>query len=140
VPLEKYREWQRKHFGSKYTGLPYGKKQKRVAKAKTFPLPHIPKTNPVPKVVNTTGGSVRSNYKALKLDNKLVIKDNERPYVEIRIDSKTQIRVPPHRVEGAVERYYRCMHKSKVQSHIHQRKPVAKTKQKEHKSDLIFFH
>lgn len=139
ITVEQSREWQRKHYNSQCSGEP-DKNRARQGKAFVYnPLP-LPK-----KVVQTMDTTLRAKDKALERiakPEKLVIKDNDRPYKEVVIDSKTTIRVHPDRVEGAKERYYRWLHKSQEQANTKQRsgniKPAAKVKQPQ--SDLIFFH
>jgi hypothetical protein len=109
-----------------------------VAKVKPMPLP---KTKPAPKVVNTTGGSVRSNYKALKVDDKLVIAEQNRPQkVRVVVNSKTSIMVYPNEVENAIARYNQRYRQSQEQSHNYNRKPVAKPKQKQLQSEQYFYN
>ena len=143
--LTAHRDWQRKHFGSKLTGDRYGgkpKKLKVVKEVKVKPLP-LPKTPAPKKVVQTMEATLKAKDKALERiakPEKLVIKDNDRPYKEVVIDSKTTIRVHPDRVEGAKERYYKWLHKSQEQPNTKQRsgniRPPAKVKQTE--SETIF--
>ena len=112
-----------------------------VAKVKPIPLP---KTKPAPKVVQTMECSLKAKDKVLERisrNDKLVIAEQSRPQkVPVRIDSRTTVEVYPHKVDNAVALYNQRHRQSQEQSHIHQRKPVAKTKQKEPQSDLIFFH
>ena len=103
----------------------------------------LPKTPAAKKVVQTMDTTLRAKDKALERiakPEKLVIKDNDRPYKEVVIDSKTTIRVHPDRVEGAKERYYRWLHKSQEQANTKQRASPNKGKKKEPQSDLIFFY
>jgi hypothetical protein len=107
---------------------------------KVKPLPKLPAPK---KVVQTMDTTLRAKDKALERiakPEKLVIKDNDRPYKEVVIDSKTTIRVHPDRVEGAKERYYRWLHKSQEQANTKQRQSPNKAKVKQPQSDLIFFN
>jgi hypothetical protein len=110
---------------------------------KIKPIP-LPKTKPAPKVVQTMECSLKAKDKVLERiskPDKLVIAEQNRPQkVRVVVNSKTSIMVYPNEVENAIARYNQRYRQSQEQSHIHQRKPVAKTKQKEPQSDLIFFH
>jgi hypothetical protein len=96
------------------------------------------------KVVQTMECTLAAKDKALqRIETKegIVIAEKNRPQkVRVIVDSKTSIMVYPNEAENAIARYNQRYRQSQEQSHIHQRKPVAKTKQKEVQSDLIFFH
>jgi hypothetical protein len=111
------------------------------------PVPKVaplPKTTAPKKVVQTMEASLKAKDKVLERiarTDKLVIAEQSRPQkVRVQVDSKTSIMVYPNDVENAIARYNQRYKQSQEQNHIHQRKPVAKTKQKEPQSDLIFFH
>ena len=73
--------------------------------------------------------------------DKLVIAEQSRPQkVRVVVNSKTSIMVYPNEVENAIARYNQRYRQSQEQNHVYNRKPIAKTKQKEPQSDLIFFH
>jgi len=112
-----------------------------VPKVKPIPLP---KTKPAPKVVQTMEATLRAKDKLLERiarTDKLVIAEQNRPQkVRVVVNSKTSIMVYPNEVENAIARYNQRYRQSQEQSHIHQRKPVAKTKQKQQQSDLIFYN
>jgi sRNA-binding carbon storage regulator CsrA len=112
-----------------------------VPKVKPIPLP---KTKPAPKVVQTMEATLKAKDKLLERiarTDKLVIAEQSRPQkVRVVVNSKTSIMVYPNEVENAIQRYNQRYKQSQEQSHIHQRKPVAKPKQKQVQSDLIFFH
>jgi hypothetical protein len=95
------------------------------------------------KEIKTQTATLAASDKALQKiprNTGLVINDNMRDYMEVRIDSKTIMRVHPDREQGAVERYMRRYKQSQEQSHNHQRKPVPKVKVKQQQSDLIFYN
>jgi hypothetical protein len=112
------------------------------------PVPKVaplPKTKPAPKkVVQTMEATLKAKDKVLERiarTDKLVIAEQSRPQkVRVVVNSKTSIMVYPNEVENAIQRYNQRYRQSQEQSHIHQRKTVAKPKQKEPQSDLIFFH
>jgi len=140
--------------------LPYRNKKwmthNGALKYRDFPDPKEKTTTPIKsrtiapakakrtKVVQTMECTLAAKDKALqRIETKegIVIAEQSRPQkVDVVIDSKTIIKVYPHMLEHAKERYRQRYKQSQEQSHNHQRKPVAKPKQKEHKSDLIFFH
>jgi sRNA-binding carbon storage regulator CsrA len=104
----------------------------------------IPKTPAAKKVVQTMEATLAAKDKVLERiarTDKLLIAEQNRPQkVRVVVNSKTSIMVYPNEVENAIQRYNQRYRQSQEQSHIHQRKPVAKPKQKEPQSDLIFFH
>jgi hypothetical protein len=109
-------------------------KQRTIAPAKPKPT----------KVVQTMECTLAAKDKALqRIETKegIVIKDSERHgRASVTIKRGTIVLVSPDKKDTAEKDYWERHKLSQEQSHIHQRKPVAKTKQKEHKSDLIFFH
>jgi hypothetical protein len=141
---EQCRDWQRKLLGSPLTGGRYGKKPKRVKKPKVEKVAKRAKTPKPKKEIKTQTATLAASDKALgKIPRTtgLVIKDSERPYVEVVVNSKTTIRVHPDRVEGAVERYMRRYRQSQEQNHLNNRaKPKAEKKVKQEQSDLIFYN
>jgi hypothetical protein len=112
-----------------------------VPKVKPIPLP---KTKPAPKVVQTMEATLKAKDKLLERiarTDKLVIAEQSRPQkVRVVVNSKTSIMVYPNEVENAIARYNQRYRQSQEQNHVYNRKPIAKTKQKEPQSDLIFFH
>lgn len=111
-------------------------------KPKIKPIP-IPKTPAPKKVVQTMEATLKAKDKALERiakPDKLVIKDNDRPYKEVVIDSKTIMRVHPDRYENALQRYNQRHKQSQEQSNTKQRagniRPAARVK--ETKSETIY--
>ena len=120
--------------------LKYRNFEEPPPKVKPFP---IPKTPAPKKVVQTMDTTLRAKDKALERitkPEKLVIKDNFRDYMEVRINSKTIMRVHPDREQGALQRYNQRYRQSQEQNHTHQRKPLHKVKDKQPQSDLIFYN
>jgi ribosomal protein S21 len=134
-------KWMTHNGQLKYRDFPDPKeKVTQPIKSRTIAPPKPKRT----KVVQTMECTLAAKDKALqRIETKegIVIAEQNRPQkVRVIVDSKTSIMVYPNEAENAIARFNKRYQQSQEQSHIHQRKPVAKPKQKEHKSDLIFFH
>jgi hypothetical protein len=134
-------KWMTHNGQLKYRDFPDPKeKVAKPIKSRTIAPPKPKRT----KVVQTMECTLAAKDKALqRIETKegIVIAEQSRPQkVDVIIDSKTTMKVYPHKVEGAEQRYYSRMKQSQEQSHNHQRKPIPKAKVKQQQSDLIFFH
>jgi hypothetical protein len=119
-------------------------KKPKVVKVKRPKPQPIPKTPAPRKVVQTMEATLKAKDKALeKIETKdgIVIAEENRPQkVDVIIDSKTTMKVYPHTLEHAKDRYRQRYKQSQEQSHNHQRKPIPKAKEKQQQSEQYFYN
>jgi hypothetical protein len=134
-------KWMTHNGALKYRDFPDPKEKTTTPiKSRTI-APAKPKRT---KVVQTMECTLAAKDKALeRIETKegIVIAEQSRPpKVDVIIDSKTTMKVYPHKVQNAKERYMKRYKQSQEQSHNHQRKPIPKAKVKQQQSDLIFYN
>jgi hypothetical protein len=135
------KKWMTHNGALKYRDFPDPKEKVATPiKSRTIAPPKPKRT----KVVQTMECTLAAKDKALqRIETKegIVIAEQNRPQkVRVIVDSKTSIMVYPNEVENAIARFNKRYQLSQEQSHIHQRKPISKVKEKQQQSDLIFFH
>jgi hypothetical protein len=134
-------KWMTHNGALKYRDFPDPKeKVKAPIKSRTIAPPKPKRT----KVVQTMECTLAAKDKALqRIETKEGIKivEQSRPQkVRVIVDSKTSIMVYPNEAENAIARFNKRYRQSQEQSHIHQRKPIQKVKDKQQQSDLIFYN
>jgi hypothetical protein len=135
------KKWMTHNGALKYRDFPDPKdKVAQPIKSRTI----APAKQKSTKVVQTMECTLAAKDKALqRIETKegIVIAEESRPQkVDVIIDSKTTMKVYPHMLEHAKERYRQRYQQSQEQSHNHQRKPIPKSKVKQQQSDLIFYN